>query len=288
MKKSVADDLYAYLDFLEELGYAVTVSTSLLSDPRYYARNIRRHPLCLALKTSREAWDACIACHAEALAESKDGALFFSVCHAGVGEYVLPIGEVDQAGFISIGGYCGEKSDTDRLLRRTAERFGFSERELLELSSKTLEHRIPARERILAIAAPIRHMLALLAESRERLPALGRDDALLSRAIAYLEGHCHEELSLDLLADRLHIGKSTLCHLFRRRLGTTVGKYLGELRLDKARRLLRESRYPIGEIAYMVGYGDANYFSALFRRRFGETPRECRKRAEAVDSAPAL
>lgn len=65
---------------------------------------------------------------------------------------------------------------------------------------------------------------------------------------------------------------------FRRAYGVAPGHYVNALRLERARRLLRDSDLGIAEIAYRVGFESASYFSRLFRRRTGRTPREEKRR----------
>jgi len=63
--------------------------------------------------------------------------------------------------------------------------------------------------------------------------------------------------------------------------GESFSEAVNRLRLELAARLLADPAWKarrIGEIAYAVGYGDVSYFNRLFRRRFGESPRDYRGR----------
>ncbi len=86
-----------------------------------------------------------------------------------------------------------------------------------------------------------------------------------------------EPLSVDRLA--VDAGYSTVHFInrFKRRYGVTPGEQITRLRLGRARELLESSVLSVGEIAHAVGYTDEFYFSRLFRRRFGASPREYRK-----------
>ncbi|MEG1688441.1 MAG: helix-turn-helix domain-containing protein, partial [Hafnia sp.] len=69
-----------------------------------------------------------------------------------------------------------------------------------------------------------------------------------------------------------------LKQLFRQQTGMTISHYLRQLRLCQAKRLLRRSEYRISEIATRCGFEDSNYFSVVFTRDAGITPREYRQR----------
>jgi len=73
-----------------------------------------------------------------------------------------------------------------------------------------------------------------------------------------------------------------LCRLFRQEMNTTPHKYLANLRLETAADILRQGTgRSITEIARMCGYSDPLYFSRMFKKRYGVSPREYGKVAEA-------
>ena len=61
--------------------------------------------------------------------------------------------------------------------------------------------------------------------------------------------------------------------LFKKETGKTFNTYLTEYRVQKAIDLIKTNKYKIYEISKMVGYGDANYFSQIFKRITGKTPK---------------
>ena len=81
--------------------------------------------------------------------------------------------------------------------------------------------------------------------------------------------------SVTELARQVNISESTLRRGFRELFDTTVISYLTQKRLEQAKRLLREGKLTISEIASLVGYSHLSYFAAAFKRQFGITPREC-------------
>lgn len=94
----------------------------------------------------------------------------------------------------------------------------------------------------------------------------------------YLEKHYMEEISLDTAAGKFHFNPSYFSTLFKQNFGTSFSDYLSTVRMRKAMELLRDSGYKVKEIAALVGYKDPNYFIRSFKKRYGVTPDEFRKR----------
>ncbi|MPM94812.1 HTH-type transcriptional activator Btr [bioreactor metagenome] len=84
------------------------------------------------------------------------------------------------------------------------------------------------------------------------------------------------ELSLNRVAQQINISPNYLSAVFSQEMGCTLTEYLTEKRMEKARELLRSTTKRSGEIAFEVGYKDAHYFSFLFKKSQGCTPRDYR------------
>lgn len=119
----------------------------------------------------------------------------------------------------------------------------------------------------------IRHWWALMEE-------LGRD-ALGNRGIEaireYIEDHFHEELSLSVLSERFHFSPQYIAKKFKELYNTTVMTYLTEIRMDKAKSLLRFTDKPVAEIANSLGFEDENYFGKVFKKLQSVSPLQYRK-----------
>ena len=90
------------------------------------------------------------------------------------------------------------------------------------------------------------------------------------------------------LIRKLGTNANTLGKLFREQFGMTPGKYLFELRMSTAKKLLQQYEMRIGDVASRVGYDDQLVFSHAFKRRFGYSPTALResKKAEPVTDKP--
>ncbi|MBQ1900204.1 MAG: helix-turn-helix transcriptional regulator [Erysipelotrichaceae bacterium] len=101
--------------------------------------------------------------------------------------------------------------------------------------------------------------------------------AMIYSAISYFDHFYKDPISIDDLSSRLGVSISCLIDRFKKETGKTPNAYLCDLRVQKAKRLLRSQQHTIGEVAEMVGIPDANYFVKCFRKITGTTPSAYRK-----------
>lgn len=90
------------------------------------------------------------------------------------------------------------------------------------------------------------------------------------------KNYCDAELSLSSTAKSLFVSPSYLSNLFKRRCNMNFVDYVTKMRMDKACELLTASEYKTYEIASLVGYSNAQYFSTCFKKYTGMTPSEWR------------
>lgn len=93
----------------------------------------------------------------------------------------------------------------------------------------------------------------------------------------YLDEHFTEKIMLEELTEKFFINKFYLSKIFKKTYGTTINNYLISKRITRAKQLLRFTDMTVDEIGAAVGMGDANYFSRLFHKVEGISPREFRK-----------
>jgi len=99
---------------------------------------------------------------------------------------------------------------------------------------------------------------------------------LMLRARQYLDEHFAEPISLDQLARMLKVSPFYLSHVFSRESDFSLFTYLTNLRMRRARALLQAGTGNVTDVAHAVGYEDEGYFSKVFRKYFGVSPRDLR------------
>jgi len=88
----------------------------------------------------------------------------------------------------------------------------------------------------------------------------------------YIDTHYSQNLSLADFSDLTQLTPSHICQAFRKCIGMPPIRYLNQLRLEHACRLLRNSEMNVAEIGEAVGFADANYFVRFFKRNKGMPP----------------
>lgn len=93
-----------------------------------------------------------------------------------------------------------------------------------------------------------------------------------------IEQHYAERISLKSLAETLYVSPPYLCKLFKKHTGQNLSEYLAAFRVHKAKQLLQNPRCKVAEVAELVGFNDARYFSTTFKKYCGFSPLEYRNR----------
>jgi len=105
----------------------------------------------------------------------------------------------------------------------------------------------------------------------------GRDELILRKVKHYIDLNDLRDVSLETTAESVGITSSYLSRLFKEKTGQHFHDYVLHRRLSAAAGLLRETNLSAGEIANRVGYGDVSYFSRIFRKHYGSSPRDYRR-----------
>lgn len=123
------------------------------------------------------------------------------------------------------------------------------------------------------------------ADERQRVPLtarLGAGSAKLNEAVSLMESNLAEPLPTEDIARLVGVSRRQLERLFRQHLDALPSRWYLDLRLERARRLLRQSSQSILQIGLSCGFASGSHFSNAYRSRFGHTPRDERsQRAQA-------
>jgi two-component system, response regulator YesN len=158
----------------------------------------------------------------------------------------------------------------------------FIEREIEQRENFELKHK-PSQTLIwpdqprLVYEMFVSSVLAIMEEIRETRNLGCRH--LLLRALEYVEQNfTKESLTLKEVAASVEMSPGYFSHTFKDEIGVSFIQYLTKLRMEKAKRMLNNPLSKTYEIAYNVGYNDYPHFSKTFKKHFGLSPSELRKR----------
>lgn len=93
----------------------------------------------------------------------------------------------------------------------------------------------------------------------------------------YIDKHYPDNLTVEAIADAACLSPGYAGRIFKEQLGLPIMDYVLKVRIDKSKKLLLNPHYQIQAIAEKVGYGDAGYFTKVFRKFEGITPTQFRK-----------
>lgn len=111
--------------------------------------------------------------------------------------------------------------------------------------------------------------------SGTQLPATrDTEQRMLDQVLQIICANIAHKLTLQQLADSVHVSTAYLYRLFRAQLGMSPGAYITKLRIDESKLLLREGRLSMGELAQEMGFSSQQHFSRQFRSVTGMTPTE--------------
>ncbi|WP_159888550.1 AraC family transcriptional regulator [Paenibacillus puerhi] len=122
----------------------------------------------------------------------------------------------------------------------------------------------------------------LYTDQHGRLPDFTEKRALrYSESIMqWIEEHYKEEITLERLAEDIHLSKAYVSRIFRRETGNSITDYITARRIRQACRLLETTTLPVERISAEVGFSTATYFIQLFKRVVGTTPLKYRRHFE--------
>ena len=119
----------------------------------------------------------------------------------------------------------------------------------------------------------------LRAEEAHLQPKASCSDAVTA-AIRYICSNLSAHLTVKEVSEAVFCSQSKLSALFRAEMGQSIAKYIDDLLMSEAKNQLLYTKIGIGKISERLGFCDQFYFSRIFRKRFGETPSEFRRRGE--------
>lgn len=96
----------------------------------------------------------------------------------------------------------------------------------------------------------------------------------------YISENYGSDLSLSHLSQKFSVTPSYLSRFFKKSTGISLNEYINIVRITEAEKLLRSTDMSITEVAFECGFNDSNYFSAVFKKAKGITPKKFSKQVE--------
>ena len=132
-------------------------------------------------------------------------------------------------------------------------------------------------DKLSALSLPIKYMLCALYEETRKIISETHEHDVYRKALQYIREHYTENITVIDVAKHIGYSESYFGYAFKKKYKMSVGQYIRELQLAKSKDLLGNTNFSVSSVASYVGFDDSNYFSALFKKYFGLSPKEYRK-----------
>jgi AraC-like DNA-binding protein/ligand-binding sensor protein len=206
----------------------------------------------------------------------------FTYCHAGLVDFAFPLTTSESSIVLAGGQFLFEplsKKKQECLLDKVSDLP--LPREELRKQSKSIP--------IIPLTT-IKSIIALITTIPEHFPERDVIEILsklsghsspkhekIKKVISFLKSHYRDQHSLQEIASEVGLSPYYLAHIFPQELGLSVMQYRTQLRMAVAKEMLKNTKVSITRIAYDLGWNDSNYFSLVFRKETGQSPRSFRQ-----------
>lgn len=103
------------------------------------------------------------------------------------------------------------------------------------------------------------------------------DDEFALKVIDFMESRLYGKFTMDEISHELSFGKTYISKTFTKICGYSIIDYFNMMKINEAKRLIRESRYNFFEISEMLMFSNSHYFSTIFKKHTGMTPTQYKK-----------
>lgn len=281
MKSEILKDITSYINFLREYGFSVTVScfdkVLEIHLPTLLKYEVHLPAICSYLKANPLTQGKCPE-NKRKLEKKEPNEPYYSCCYAGVEEFVVPI--IDDNSIlccVNVSGYKGGMKESDYLAKKYEKRLGKHFSSLyLQLNDK-----IPSKEEVLRAIKPLEYMFkGLKKECLQSADELSVSSHIYRQALKYIYDNYMNDFTLSDMAKALNYSPSYLRHKFTEQSGKTIIQTLNSVRLSQSTVLLKTTNLSVTRIAAECGFCDGNYFSTVFKKKYGISPKEYRKSFE--------
>lgn len=196
-------------------------------------------------------------------------------CPLGIEEMLLPImreGELEGYLFCSMGVLDEGDGADGRVLELCRRALGRVDTELLQKIAEMPHFTLAERDAYFGILTALGRYI----ETERLLPDKKQTIAQLVKS--YVKENLKRKITLSDIAWNLHCSTVTVTEHFRREMGISVMQYVMKKRMERAGDILKSGRLSVSDAAREVGFSDVEYFSRCFKRYWGASPRDWRRK----------
>lgn len=228
-------------------------------------------PFCREIHSKPHLSALCDACDRESFLECrKRRDLYIYKCHIGLVEATIPLLHYDQIiGYVMFGQITDikDKKELAAFVEQVNRQYHTG------CTVKGLKYR---SEKQIGAAAKLLEICTEYILLKELAAPQNSDNVL--RARQYILEHLGEELSIGEICRHARVGRTELYRAFSQEYGMGIAAYIRKKRLSHAYELLRTTALPVAVISDQSGFSDYNYFSRIFKKEYGLSPHQVRRK----------
>ena len=268
-----------YADYQKAFGDATELPLTLRPLESWqlaHRHQANENPFRAMMAETNRTCAACLEIQQRAVEGAENGPATVT-CFAGLSDTAVPIKMGEKTiGFLQTGQVAVEEAPSEAQFSRiTSQILAWgSQIDLQQLKEAYFHSKLISRSqyagaiRLLEIFGQHLSLVANQIAMREA----ESESPLVRRARAYIAGHHEDPVSLEEVANAMHVSTFYFCKMFKKATGLTFTDYLGRVRIEKAKALLLNPHLRVSEIAYMVGFQSLTHFNRVFRNLTGESP----------------
>ena len=264
MKKQEITSVLAELHKIT--GFRVSLHGADYSEIAAYPE--QKSGFCRLLQTRPEEYKECVACDKSACRTAlANHETYIYKCRYGFTEAVSPLYNFGTlTGFLMMGQVFEDTgADTGAKIEELCRKLGEDFRGSLDGVAAVKSDMVQSYVKIMTICAQYLTLSNAIPSEKPTTAEMAK---------RFIHESFASKIGIKELCDEIGCSKSTLITSFKKSYGVTVNKYLNDVRLAEAVRMLRAGEKNIGEIAIATGFSDQSYFSKVFSARYGIPPSE--------------
>jgi len=222
-------------------------------------------PFCKTIRSVPQLEQRCFQSDYKAFQQcaEKEEIIIYN-CHAGLVEAVAPLKSGARLiGYMMFGQITDMKNKKD--LDRLATEIGNKH----DISCNITGIKFKSKKQILATAK----LLEICTDYiliKEMVDA--ESNQIISRAKEYIKTHLAEDIKIAELTAYCNVGRTKLYEMFNKEFCMGISAYINDKKLEHARKLLKTTDLSVAEVSDAIGFLDYNYFSRVYKKKFGISP----------------
>ena len=248
--------------------YMLTGIRTVIFDSEY--REIYAYPentcgFCRTIRNQERLLNLCTASDIKAFERCKNlSEIYIYKCHAGLVEAALPIKDKDKIiGYIMLGQITDikDKNELKKMCEDTCLKYNIPcDTSKIKYKNK---NQILAASKLLEVCTDYMILKEVIGEEQSKK---------ITAAEKYIKEHLSEQFTIYDISKHIGTSRTKLYEMFKSEHGEGIASFIRKTRLEYAKSLLKKTELSVSEISHKAGFSDYNYFSRIYKNKYGISP----------------